>query len=213
MSFPEINLIAALREEHDFIDQAMGSLYHWSLKGREADPGARKLWVEFLLHYVHEFHHQREEEMLFTTLVSKLELRPDNGPIRILREEHEQELELARELAQAEDGDEIAKIAVEIARHVWEHLDKENSVAFAEGNERLVRLGIRSLDDREMTPVEAAARKAVETLIERWSPMDDPDHIRGDGCMPCYAYGESCGGVEKEWWNQWDWERMDNFQG
>ena len=213
MSFPEIPLISTLREEHDFIDQAMGSLYHWGLKGQETDPAARGLWVDFLSCFVHGFHHQREEDLLFSVLISRLELHPDNGPIRILNEEHRQETAMAEALANAAIGQETEKITGGIARHVWEHLDKENSVVFSEGNERLVRSGIRKLEDREMKEDEAASRKAVENLIERWIPLDDPDHIRGDGCMGCSAYGETCGGIEKEWWNQWDWERMDNFQG
>jgi len=213
MPFPEIPLIKTLRDEHDFIDQAMGSLYHWGLKGQDVDPEARDQWVEFLSRFVHGFHHQREEEFLFSVLISRLELHPDNGPIRILKEEHERETALTQALATAEAVEETQRISGEIARLVWEHLDKENSVAFAEGNERLVRSGLRNLDDREMSPAELEARKIGENLVRRWPPVDDPDHIRGDGCMPCPAYGVSCGGIEKEWWNIWDWERMDNFQG
>ena len=213
MSFPEIDLITRLREEHHFIDRAMGSLYHWGLKGQQSEPGARDSWVRFLEVFVHAFHHQREEDLLFEVLVSRLELSPDNGPIRILREEHHEETALARALAEALPGPATQKVATEIAGHVWEHLDKENSVVFAEGNERLVRSGIRRLEDRAMREEEAQARRTIEKLIEKWPPLDDPDHIRGDGCMPCSAYGVSCGGVEKEWWNQWDWERMDTFQG
>jgi len=213
MSFPEIDLIATLRAEHDLIDQAMGSLYHWALKGQESHPTAREVWARFLEIYVHAFHHQREEDLLFRVLISRLELRPDNGPIRVLLEEHEEETALARALAEAPAGEETKDIAVDIARHVWEHLDKENSVVFAEGNERLVRSGIRHLEDRPIREEEERVLGEVKELIETFIPLDDPDHIRGDGCMPCGAYGSRCGGVEKEWWNQWDWERMDSFQG
>jgi len=213
MPFPEIDLIATLRAEHDLIDRAMGSFYHWALKGQESDPVARDVWVRFLDTYVHAFHHQREEELLFSVLISRLELRPDNGPIRVLLEEHEEETELSTALAAASMGRETKDLAVNIARHVWEHLDKENSVVFAEGNERLVRSGIRHLEDRPMTAEEEGVLGEVKKLIEGFAPLDDPEHIRGDGCMPCGAYGSRCGGVEKEWWNQWDWERMDSFQG
>ncbi len=40
----------------------------------------------------------------------------------------------------------------------------------------------------------------------RFPPLDDPEAIRGDGCVACSAFAVTCGGIEKEWWNDWEQE-------
>ena len=59
-----------------------------------------------------------------------------------------------------------------------------------------------------MTPTaeEEAARDLGERLTERFPPLDDPEIVRGDGCIACSAFGETCGGIETEWWNTWEHE-------
>lgn len=213
MSFPEIPLIKKLKEEHDFLDRVMASLYHWADEGQDEDPEARELYLRFLSSWAEGYHHRREEEFLFPVLISALDLRADNGPIRILLEEHEASSAMLEQLKNAAPGEETLVSAKTLVRHMWEHIDKENSVLFAEGNERLVRVGKRNLKDREITPEEAELERIGELLISRWDVRDDPDHIRGDGCMACSAYGETCSGIESEWWNQWEWERHDSYQG
>jgi len=213
MSFPEINLIAELRREHQIVDDVAGSLYHWALRGQKDDPEALGIFVEFIKTWVQGFHHQREEEILFPALIDELSLKPDNGPIRVLVEEHSHEKELVRKLEKAAPGEDRVNAARELARFLWEHVDKENSVVFAEGNERLVRSGIRQLPMTEASDGQKEALKKMLALIGTWEPWDDEDHIRGDGCMGCPAYGDQCSGIEIEWWNQWEWERHDSYQG
>ena len=45
-----------------------------------------------------------------------------------------------------------------------------------------------------------------ERLVERFPPMDDSEIVRGDGCIACSAFAVTCGGIEKEWWNDWETE-------
>ena len=56
-----------------------------------------------------------------------------------------------------------------------------------------------------MKEVEAVRALGLD-LIGRLPPMDDPDLIRGDGCIPCAAFGDTCHGIETEWWTDWDKE-------
>jgi len=213
MTFPEITLIRELREEHEIVDRVVSSLYHWAHEGQKEDPGARARYISFFRIWVQGFHHEREEETLFPTLIRELDLKPDNGPIRVLMEEHEGEKKVIADLEKAEAGSAVLDAARELAHLLWEHVDKENSVVFAEGNERLVRSGLRDLKAREPNPGEMASMEDALKLVERWTPWDDEEHVRGDGCMACPAYGVSCGGIEVEWWNQWEWERHDSYQG
>ena len=30
--------------------------------------------------------------------------------------------------------------------------------------------------------------------------------MRGDGCVACPSYGNTCDGLEHEWWTEHDWE-------
>ena len=53
-----------------------------------------------------------------------------------------------------------------------------------------------SLEGLAEGPDEVAVREAVEPLVVRWTPLEDDDLYRGDGCMACSAYGETCGGIE-----------------
>ena len=57
-----------------------------------------------------------------------------------------------------------------------------------------------------MAEREAAA--IGDALIARYPPME-PDLARGDGCAMCHAYGDTCRGLEHEWWNEWQWEELE----
>jgi hypothetical protein len=111
------------------------------------------------------------------------------------------ELELA-----AGSPEDSAETARRLARHLWEHVDKEDSVLLPEAEQRLVRGGISQLESRPPTSDEEAARDLGERLTQRFPPRDDPDMVRGDGCIACSAFAETCGGIEKEWWNTWERE-------
>ncbi len=102
----------------------------------------------------------------------------------------------------ADDAEEIAK---ELAAELWQHLDKEESVLLPESERRLIDGGIRELDPPRPTDDVEAARALGLELVRRLPPMDDPDLIRGEGCIPCSAFASECHGIEAEWWS--DWER------
>jgi hypothetical protein len=64
-----------------------------------------------------------------------------------------------------------------------------------------------------MTPAEAAAREAAADLLIKYPPLADDTIIRGDGCVSCHAFAESCRGLEREWWNEWEWEEFEDHLG
>ncbi len=199
-----MKILEAFEAEHEFIDRVAGSLYHWAVgDGDEAD-AAR--FATFFRVYSGGFHHGREDEILIPAMVKHLEIPPDSPPIRIIQEEHERLGELTTRLEKQADRE----VAAEMARILWEHIDKENSVLFIEAEERLPRAGVFELEDRPMTSEEEAARRLGEELIERYEPLEDPEVIRGSGCIICSAFTVTCRGIEAEWWNRWEWEEHLN---
>ncbi len=85
-------------------------------------------------------------------------------------------------------------------------MDKEETVLLPEAERRLIDGGIRDLEGPPLSDEQQAALELGRELIRRLPPMDDPDLIRGDGCIPCSAFGETCHGIETEWWSDWEKE-------
>jgi len=195
-----MKILKDFETEHGLIERMAGSLYRWAMEGGEEADAAR--FATFFRTYSGGFHHGREDAILIPAMIEHLEIPPDSPPIRVIQEEHEKLGELTSRLAEHADR----QAAAEMARMLWEHIDKENSVLFLEAEERLPRAGVFELDDRPMTPEEDAARQLGEELIERYEPLEDPEVIRGSGCIICSAFTVTCRGVEAEWWNTWEWE-------
>ncbi len=195
-----MELLERFEEEHEFIDTVAGALYRWAEE--EGAPEDAKEFARFLSVYSAGFHHAREDELLIPVVVRELEVPQESGPLKVIQDEHRQLEALSRELGETGDRDTARRIA----RMLWEHIDKENTVLFPEVEERLRRLGIRELEDREPTPGERAAHELGEALVRRYPPLEDPDHMRGAGCIICGAYSHECRGIEAEWWNRWEWE-------
>jgi hypothetical protein len=98
--------------------------------------------------------------------------------------------------------------ALRYTEELWHHIDAENSVLFPESAQRLRRHAVAELPTREPTAAEEAARTAGEALVAAYPPVPEPDVLRGDGCVVCPAYERSCRGLEREWWNEWEWEEF-----
>jgi hypothetical protein len=131
----------------------------------------------------------------------------DRGPLPSIEADHRAASALFDELeAVGSDREKAADVARRLAHHLWEHVDKENSVLFPESAERLRRNGVTRLEGREPTAEEDIARRLGENLTGRFPPLDDPEFVRGDGCIACSAFGETCGGIETEWWSSWERE-------
>jgi hemerythrin-like domain-containing protein len=217
-----VKLIDDLRAEHDLIEQVLGSLRTFvdaRLRG-EGDVADGERFLSFFRLFAGDFHHAKEEETLFPALHRQADL-PEDGPIAVLTSDHRRMAGVLNELGgllvlerlDDEARGRLRALAVDYSHALWHHIDAENSVLLPEGESRLAKKGVRELSSRPMSGDESAAREAGERLIQQYPPTGDPTVIRGEGCVCCHAFGESCRGLEREWWNEWEWEEFEDHLG
>lgn len=202
-----MRLLDELSDEHRLVDRVAGSLIRFSECAAAGETSTRDVadFVRFFRVFVAGFHHEREEETLFSALVERAEVPADRGPLPAIAADHRTAAALVDELERVSaDPERAAVVARRLAHHLWEHVDKEDSVLLPESADRLRRNGVVRLAGREPTADEDDARRLGGLLSERFPPLDDPEIVRGDGCIACSAFGHTCGGIEKEWWNTWE---------
>lgn len=213
-----MQLLDELRTEHGLIEQVVGSLrsYAEARARGDGDPADAPHFLAFFRLFAGDFHHAREEESLFDALHREAELPLDRGPLAVMRADHlrlaglldELEPLLGGPLADAGARARMRQVARAYAEGLWHHIDAENSVLMPEAELRLRRHGIRELPSRPMTDEEGAAKALGDELLRRHPPGSDLDVMRGDGCIACPAYGATCNGLEREWWNDSEWEEF-----
>lgn len=218
-----MKLIDDLRAEHELIECVLGSMrtYFERLVAQIAPVDDAAKFVSFFQTFAGAFHHEREEQILFRALVNQADLPGDRGPILVLDQDHramegiiaEMKSILNRGALSESDCAALRDLAVRYSHDLWHHIDAENHVFLPESEMRLRRHGVRDLESREPDEAERAAAATGEELSLRYPPMEDRDVIRGDGCMMCPAYGDRCRGIEREWWNQWEWEELSGHLG
>ncbi len=215
-----MKLLDTLQDEHVLIDQVLGSFrtYVGGLVDGTANPDDGRRFVAFFTEFAGRFHHDREEHVLFRALVTEAELPADRGPVYALVREHAEMEQWLREMTpllepRPQPGDDRARLqalAIRYSHALWRHIDAENSVLYPQGMERLALCGIRELADRPMSGAEAAAREDTADLLVRYPPLEDDALTRGDGCFMCRAHGQTCDGLEAEWWTELEWEEFRN---
>ncbi len=213
-----MKLIEDLRAEHALIDQVLGSLRAFvsARVSDQGDPRDGARFMAFFRLYAGDFHHDKEELVLFRALVERAEIPGDRGPLTALAEQHRRmgtlldamEALLGAPLDTESDRQTLQTLAVDYSHSLWRHIDAENSVMFPEAQERLRRFHVRELPSRPMIEAEASAREAGLALIATYPPQLDLTAHRGDGCVACPSYGISCEGLEREWWTDLEWEDM-----
>jgi hemerythrin-like domain-containing protein len=218
-----MQLIEDLQKEHELIEQVVGSLraFVTARLAGQGNPGDGARFMTFFRRFAGDFHHDKEETVLFQALSERAELPADRGPLAALAGEHRRmsglldamEGPLGGPLAGAEDRQRLQALAVEYSRSLWKHIDAESSVLFPEGQQRLRRFHVLELPSRPMTPAEASARDAGLALVALYPPQFDPEVHRGDGCIACPSYGTTCEGLEREWWTELEWEDMRERMG
>jgi len=207
-----MKLIDTLQDEHVLIEQVLGSFRTYVDGTAGPDDGRR--FAAFFTEFAGHFHHDREERVFMDALVKVAELPGGRGPVRAIAHEHAQMKEwlcemmpLLEQRPQSEDDRvRLRDLATRYSHALWRHIDAENSVLYPEGAERLRRCGIRELPDRPMNEAEAAAREDGAAMLLRYPPVEDVTLTRGDGCFMCRAHGETCDGLEAEWWTEYEWE-------
>jgi len=63
---------------------------------------------------------------------------------------------------------------------------------------------------RDITAEEEAARVDGTALLATYPPTHEPDVLRGEGCVMCPAFVDNCQGLEREWWNEWEWDEFED---
>ncbi len=216
-------LIDELRAEHELIDGVLGSFRTFAA-GRargEADPRDGDGFLRFFRVFSGGYHHAREEEILLPALTAEAGLDAKSGPVISIVDQHRSMALILEELsAFLTQGpgttgrmDALVEQATRCSRALWLHIDAENSVLFPESEQRLRRAGVHELPGRPMSVAERDARSEGERLARLYPETYDPGAIRGEGCVICPSYGSTCEGVEREWWNEWEWEMFDGRQG
>ncbi len=216
-----MQLIDELVAEHDLIEMVLGSMRAFvdaRVRGG-ADPSDGVRFMRFFRSFAGHFHHAREEDILFAALVHKAELPADRGPIAVMIADHARMADLlnqmeplfrAMELDPA-SSDRMQALAVAYSNALWHHIDAENSVLLPESEERLRRHHVLELPSRHLSEEEQEARSCGEDLLVKYPPTHDTEALRGDGCALCPAHGNTCRGLEREWWNEWEWgEHQDH---
>lgn len=212
-----------LAADHELIERVVGAFRTYV--GRRiagAAPSADGLrFSRFLRVFVSRYHHDREESALFPALTVRLGLPSDRGPIPALIAQHQElaacldELEplLASACLDPAKSTAIDMLSMRYAYGLWRHIDAENTVFFPESVARLTRAGELKLASREPTDDEVSVREDGERLVHDYPPAYDPSAMRGEGCVFCPSYGTSCEGVERTWWNDWEWEEFADHLG
>lgn len=211
-----MTLVDELHAEHNVIEQVAGALLTYAATpaaARSRDDGAA--FLRFFTLYANHFHHAREEDTLFVALRDRAGLPADLGPIATLIADHERMAGLLAGLASCLEGraDADARFLESATAYVhalWHHIDAENSVLFPECEPRLRRNGVTELRSRPMTADARHALSEGQALVARYPPPANPDVMRGDGCIMCPAFGVTCRGLEREWWNEWEWDEFDD---
>lgn len=207
-----------LTREHELIEQVVGSMLTFAEQLKEGDApvsDGREI-VRFFRIFAGELHHAREEDVLFPALVNEAELPGERGPVAVLLADHREMAELLEGMEATLSGEltpeakrRFSELAYAYANQLLPHIDAENSVLIPEAEARLIRVGIRELETREPTEGERGAELAGRRLVERYPPSEDPELVRGEGCVMCTSYGVRCEGLEREWWNDYEWEESE----
>lgn len=219
-----MRLLDELRAEHVLIEAVAGSLLTFAARRArgetvEADGSA---FLRFFTGYSGGYHHAREEDSLFPALVESAELPRDSGPVAAFLGQHREmegvlsemrPLLLAAGPLAPEAAARLGELAGRYVRELWQHIDAENSVLLPESEERLRRAGVTELPSRPPRAEEEAARAEGERLVAAYPPSNDPAAVRGEGCVVCPSYGTTCRGVEREWWNEYEWDEFSERLG
>lgn len=218
-----MRLIDDLRAEHEVIERVLGSLrtYVERRARGEGAPGDGEGFVRFFRDFAGTWHHAREEDTLFPALEKHLELPPDSGPLFSIMDQHHRMAALfdgfapllSAGVVTSEEAGRLRDLSGKYAHDLLAHIDAENSVLLPESDARLRQAGVHELSMREATAAELEAKDDGERLVRTYPPSPYADAVRGEGCTSCPSYGTTCGGLEREWWTDDEWEAFESREG
>ncbi len=215
-----MQLLDELRAEHERIDQMLDSFRTGVNRflDEHDDPADLAHFIRFFRLFADQFHHSREEEILFDAMVNQVDLPGDHGPIMVMVDDHRQfkeKLDRIHQLIEKPsptpaDQVQLRLVTEEYIAGMQHHIDAENSVLFIEGGICLDDHGIFELPSRDMSDEEKQVLDMSDQLLQLYPPTLDPEIIRGDGCFVCPAFEVTCDGFEREWPNHSRWSGLDD---
>lgn len=136
-----------LKHEHRVIEQAMRALEGMCLRmstGENVPDADLSKALDFILTFIDQHHHGKEEKYLFPTL-EQVGVKSENGPLAFLRREHELERQLLEELKQAAADyrqnyaakERFISAAHRFKDHLIEHMQQEDAILFRMAEEIL----------------------------------------------------------------------------
>lgn len=136
-----------LKHEHRVIEQAMRALEGICLRmvaGEHPPDAELSKALDFILTFVDQHHHGKEEQYLFPAL-ERIGVRNENGPLAFLREEHKMERKLLEELQLAVADyrrnpaakERFISAAHRFKDHLIEHMQQEDAILFRMAEEIL----------------------------------------------------------------------------
>jgi hemerythrin-like domain-containing protein len=212
-----MELLDNLRRDHRLIEMVLGSLCGYASRRATGAADARdaEAYLQFFRVFAGDHHHLAEEHVLFPALVEHVGVSADRGPIAVLAAQH---VSLGAQRDRLEPllraGAAAAPVAaLEFSRGLWAHIDAEDSVLFPEAEARLRRSSVYELPSLPLSAAATEARALGERLLIRHTPRGDGGALRGEGCVVCPAYGAGCDGLEREWWNDSEWDEIADRVG
>jgi hemerythrin-like domain-containing protein len=169
-----------LMEEHEIIRGALAVLRDMARAAESGspppEPSLRRL-LGFLSGFADEYHHAKEERLLFPAL-EQAGLPVHGGPVGVMLHEHEQGRALLRAMTGAagrlgsdEGRREFANAADLYVQLLDQHIEKENQILFMMAD-RLIRADrARELDEQfdraesEASPLRDALLRELEELV------------------------------------------------
>ena len=171
-----MDAIETLMNEHRTIEQVLDALVGFAEEvGRRGTTERDELreFVTFLRGFADAYHHGKEEDILFRTMVEHGFPR-NGGPIFVMLQEHDQGRALIASLAAKADGaapwtaadrQELADAAAGYARLLHAHIHKEDAVLYPMAEQHLPPEALARVAD-ECEAFEAARGGAPEKLLE-----------------------------------------------
>lgn len=192
-----------LSEEHEAIRLMLAILWAISEKmeaGEELDIEHLDQALDFMKNFADEYHHRKEEDLLFTEL-EKSGMQRDGGPTGAMIEDHnigrKHMSNIYEALSKFKSGDQEAKKDIisnirDYATLLDEHINKENDVLYPLANERMTpEVEEAMLDGFEKASIEAGGEakgdeynalldKLAEAYLSEYEDDEDGDKCDDD---------------------------------
>jgi hemerythrin-like domain-containing protein len=188
-----MDAIETLMNEHRVIEQVLDALVGFADEVRrkgttEKEELAR--FVSFVREFADAYHHGKEEDVLFTTMVEHGFPR-EGGPVAVMLHEHDQGRALVRALAAKTtqhgawteaDRQDIADGADAFANLLHAHIHKEDAILYPMAEQRLPASALERVGeacdalDREPSRVAVQERHGAlaSALVERYARAAHP---------------------------------------